>query len=1126
MNYFLRFLAIFCLACISVLAQTSQVAQVSGHVLDPTGASIPGAKVTITNTGTNAAHTTETDTSGSYAIPQLPVGVYRLQVTKDGFSAYVLNGIKLDVDAHPELNATLQVGQVAQQVEVQASAAMVETQSNGVGQLVEDRSVVDLPLNGRNVTQLVALSGAATNMTNADTGQSLISNKNYPSSVAYSVAGSQSNQTLYVLDGSPNMDPVSNVALPMPFPDALQEFKVQTSSLPANYGAQPGGVVNVVTKSGTNSFHGDAFDFVRNGVFNARNYFATSPDSLKRNQFGGEIGGPIIKDKLFFMAGYQGTYASSAPTSSIAFVDTQAALQGDFTALASPACNGGKQLTLKAPFSNNQIDPALFNSVALKVLALMPVSSDPCGKLAFTIPFSSHENQVVGKVDWTVNNRQSFFVRYFVTDYLHPYNYTSDILTMSDNNNSVGLADRVNTIVVGHTFTFTPNTLNSFRASFARSAVHRTTPNSPTPESLGVNAYEGVKNYMFFSVSGDFTVDCQNCSPGPWISNDFQVNDDLTLIRGRHQIAIGGSWLHSHLNALGQFQSNGDFSFSSASTGLTLADFMMGDLSRIGQSMGQVAHESVNIPGLYAQDNIRVNSRFTVNAGIRWDPFLLPVNWDGQESIFDRTWYADNIHSKRFPNAPVGTLFYGDPGMPGRGYGFGKIANFAPRIGIVFDPRGKGQETIRAGYGIFYGATPLFLQAGAHAPFAGPVSVSESVGCQCLSDPYTSNPAGNPLPVPNPPPNTTTFPLFGSGFGNFELHPKPTYMEQWNLSAQKQIRDWLFSATYLGNRTVHLEMGDNINPLIYVPGTVQGGQCTSVPGSPTGGVFVGGPYDGISDGLTNKVGSSPIACSQPSGANLNFRRLLYLANPAKAQDYSGLSAFGDFGWATYNALLVSAQHRFTQNFSVLANFTWSHCLDTSEIGLNGGTTAQNYLDPAAEYANCASDQRRVVNVAIIAQSPHFGSSWERRLLGDWRLAPIVTAATGTYSTVTQGGSDTSTIGSSRPDLIPGTVQTISNPTIDKWFNTTAYADVAPGTFGDLSRSTILNPGAWNVDMALSRSFNITERQSIAFRVEAYNLFNHTRFGAPGTTLNSPNTFGVITSAGDPRIMQMAVKYTF
>lgn len=230
---------LFCLVCAPLFGQTSQVAQVSGRVLDPSGAIVPGAQVTITDTDTNAVHSAQSAADGTYVLTNLPVGHYRLTVTMNGFSSYVQTGIQLDVDAHLEIDVTLEVGQLSQQVEVQANAAMVETQSNGVGQVIEEQSVVDLPLNGRNITQLVALSGAATNMTGSGTGQSLISNKNYPSSVAYSVAGSQSNQTLYVLDGSPNMDPVSNVALPMPFPDALQEFKVQTSSLPANYGVSP-----------------------------------------------------------------------------------------------------------------------------------------------------------------------------------------------------------------------------------------------------------------------------------------------------------------------------------------------------------------------------------------------------------------------------------------------------------------------------------------------------------------------------------------------------------------------------------------------------------------------------------------------------------------------------------------------------------------------------------------------------------------------------------------------------------------------------------------------------------------------------------------------------------------------
>ncbi len=862
---------LFAALCTPLFGQTSQVGQVSGRVSDPTGAIVPGAHVSIMNTATNATRAADSGADGSYALTNLPVGTYRLSVTMNGFNTYVQSGIILDVDSHPEINVTLEVGQVSQQVEVQANAAMVETQSNGVGQVVEQQSVVDLPLNGRNITQLVALSGAATNMLGAGSGQSLVSNKNYPTVAAYSIAGAQPGQTLFVLDGSPNMDPVSNVGLPMPFPDALQEFKVQTSSLPANYGAQPGGVVNVVTKSGTNSIHGDAFEFVRNAVFDARNYFATSRDSLKRNQFGGTVGGPIIKDKVFFFAGYQGTYESTAPSANTAFVETAATLTGDFTAITAASCNGGTAVTLKAPFVGNKIDPTVtpFNPVALKVLALMPVSTDPCGKLIYTIPSSDHETQLLGKVDYTVSSRQTFFARYYVTDYLHPFFYKDNILTMSQNS-SVGLADRVNTVVVGHTFVINQDTTNSLRASFARSAIHRTTPVSPTPESLGVNAYEGVKNYMFFNASPDFTVDCQNCSPGPWISNDYQVNDDLTLVRGKHQIALGASWLHSHLNARGNFQDNGTITFNGQVTGLTLADFMLGKVSSFGQSMGQVAHESINVPGFYAQDNIRINSRLSINPGIRWDPFLLPVNYDGQESIFNPVWFSEGIHSTRFPNAPAGTLFQGDPGMPGRGYAYGKIWNFAPRFGLVFDPRGKGQETIRAGWGMFYGDTPLFLQAGAHAPFAGPVTLT--LATRWIVEPILG-PSGR-ISAASAEPSAQQHYVHAVWRGSWEpsnfIRNQPTWNSGMSRSRSRSAHGFSQPLTWVtGRRTLKWETISSVGL------HSRHRRCQQLHvrrGTSWRSVRRRTVQWNLPDGLTS--GNASTGCS--TAGNVNFRRMLYL----------------------------------------------------------------------------------------------------------------------------------------------------------------------------------------------------------------------------------------------------------
>ena len=1073
----------------SLWAQATQVAQIAGSVQDLTGAAIPGAQLAITNTDTGIVRTATSGPDGAYIITNLPPGSYRLQASKQGFAGYVQSGIVLQVNTNPEINVTMKVGEVSTQVEVEATAAQVETHSTGVGQVINHDQVVDLPLNGRQVTQLVTLSGGATNFVPLTAGQSLQSNKNYPTAVAFSVAGGQGGQTLFVLDGANNMDPISNIGLPMPFPDALQEFKVETSSLPANYGSQPGGVVNVVTASGGNALHGDAFWFLRNYAFNARNFFSPTTDGLKRNQFGGTAGGAILKNKWFYFGGYQGTFEKQTPSSNIDYVATAEALQGDFTGIAS--CSGA---TLKTPFAGNKVSPSLLSPVALKLLKLIPLSTNPCGKLTFGIPSSDHEHQLVARTDYQISDKQSVFLRYFLADYQHAPNFTNNLLTMSVDA-SVGLNDHVQNAVAGHTFIINSTTVSSFRVGFTRSSVIRYTPSTvPTPTQLGSNVYQGVPGYAFISISNYFTPVCQNCSPGPWVSTNYQLSEELDLIRGKHQMAYGVTALNSRLNSFGNFSTNGNFSFNGQITGNALADFMLGLPSSFSQNAGQIGDERLTIPALYAQDNIRLTSHVTVNAGIRWDPFTSPSAAVPQISIFDPGWYATGIHSTVFTNAPVGTLFTGDKGMPGNHYFNGRMGEFSPRIGVVVDPRGKGRESIRAGYGLFYGATPLFLQNGTHAPFTDPVSIPTPTGG--FANPYAGSTYGSsPYPLPNPLPSNFAFPLFGGGLGNFKLNPKPTYMEQWNLSLQKQLPgDWLLSATYLGNRTVHLEYSEPYNSVVYVPGT-----CTA------------GQY-----GLT-----AAGACS--TTGNENYRRILYLNNPAQAKYYGALSVNGDGGIASYNGLLVSAQHRLTGEFSVLTNYTWSHCLTENEVQLNGGGNYQDPNNRRAEYANCLSDHRGVFNLSLVARSPRFSSPWMQRILGHWQESTIFTAQTGSYLTVTDGV-DNSLLGiTDRPNEIAN--PSVSDQTISRWFNTTAFVKAPVGTFGNLGRQTILGPGAWNTDVAFSRSFPITERQTVDLRVESFNIFNHPNFGNPNTALNSPS-FGQILTASSPRIMQFALKYRF
>ena len=348
-------------ACATIWAQAISTSQIKGTVQDPSGSVVPGADVTVTQTDTGIARNVTTGADGGYLFNELPVGPYQLQVTKAGFSKAVQSGIVLQINSNPTIDVTLKVGAASEQVVVEAAAAMVETQNSGVGQVIDQQRVVDLPLNGRQLTDLILLTPGANSST-------LNGRPSYPSSVGVSIGGGGVGTVSYIMDGATHNDPLSNQGLPLPFPDAIQEFKVETSSLPAQYGYHSAGAVNVVTKSGGNEIHGDAFEFVRNYLFNARNSFQPLRDSLKRNQFGGTIGGPIRKNKLFFFGGYQGNIVKSSPTATVAYVPTADMLAGNFQTVTSTQCRAS-QLNLPASlgFTNNTISPSLFSPIALKL---------------------------------------------------------------------------------------------------------------------------------------------------------------------------------------------------------------------------------------------------------------------------------------------------------------------------------------------------------------------------------------------------------------------------------------------------------------------------------------------------------------------------------------------------------------------------------------------------------------------------------------------------------------------------------------------------------------------------------------------------------------------------------------
>src|SRR5437867_2134894 len=451
---------IFSRVC-SLSAQAVATAQISGTVKDQSGAVLAGADVKATQTATGATRTVISSEDGGYVLANLPIGPYMLEVSLPGFRTYVQTGIVLQVNSNPTIDPVLSVGQVSETVEVQADAALEETRNTGVATVMDNQRVLELPLNGRQVTELIFLAGMAT----PGVGSNGV--RNYPT-VVVSVAGGQGNGVTYLLDGANHNDPYNSLNFPLPFPDALQEFKLETSGMPAQYGYHSAATVNAVTKSGTNEFHGSLFEFVRNGVFNARNFFAPARDTLKRNQFGGVIGGPMKKDKLFFFSGYQGTLQRSNPPTSIAYVPTAAMLAGDFTAVASPACNGGRQITLAASqgFVNNQISPSRFDPVALKIASLLPKTDDACGKTTYGSKSNQDEHILVQRLDYQKSQKHSLFGRFLLANLETPSTYDGK------NPITIDLAQsqtRVYSLLVGDTYLLGSGTVSSFRAGVNRS---------------------------------------------------------------------------------------------------------------------------------------------------------------------------------------------------------------------------------------------------------------------------------------------------------------------------------------------------------------------------------------------------------------------------------------------------------------------------------------------------------------------------------------------------------------------------------------------------------------------------------------------------------------------------------
>ena len=1063
-------------------AQAGSTAQISGTVKDQSGGVLPGVDVTVTQTDTSFTRSAVSDENGGYVIPNLPVGPYRLEANLQGFRAYVQTGIVLTVNATPAVNVVMALGEVSEQISVRANAAMVETRSTGVGQLIENQRVLELPLNGRQVTDLLLLSPGVT----VNTAGGFASSRNYPT-VPISVAGGSPGSTVYMMDGASHNDPGTNFNLPVPFPDALQEFRIETSALQARYGHHASAIVNVVTKSGTNELHGSAFEFIRDGRFNAKNAFALSKDSLRRNQFGGAMGGPIAKNRLFFFGGYQGTIIHTDPSTLQAFVPTADMLRGDFTALASPACNSGRQIALRAPFVNNQVSAAQLDPVALKYLQYIPVSTDPCGRYQYGYPTPSKDHQFVGRLDYQKSARHSLYGRYMDINYKLPNYYDGkNALTTP----SVGVDNRGRSMVFGDTYSLSNSVINSFRATGIRSINFRTPSKFVSPVEVGAKVYTTPLAGAFtnLGVTNAFSMGGGGNNNAKYDYTVYEIADDVDMVRGSHQFTVGMNYLHQVMHVFNTQYSNGQFSFDGSVTGLSLADFLVGRVGQLQQGADVHLNERAPYFATYVQDAWKASSKLTLNYGLRWEPYFPLTNDDDQVLIFDPARFAANQRSKVYVNAPAGLIFPGDEGFPGHASSKGNMTGLGPRFGVVYDPRGQGREVIRGGYSVVYDQPAMFhhIRSASVPPWGSLITLNNV----SLSDPYSAYPGGNPFPLPVD--KNATFPLNGT-YWTQQLEADPPRTQHFNVSFQQQYAEnWSLTASYFGNRTAHVWNGIEINPAVY-----------------------------STDATT---------------ANTNQRRLLYLQNPDQGKYFASVTQLNMDGSAKYDGLLLAVQKRLSNNYSLTTNYTLSKCINDGDPQQFLDPLYSHPGDPKADRGPCAGDRRHVLNTTLVLNTPTFASRRMNAIAGGWQVSGLFQALSGSPLNVTIGRDQALTGAQNQRPNVSGDWK-VANPTNDMFFKTAAFSLPAPGTYGNLGRNALRGPGTWRVDSAVSRKFTISGSRQFEARVEAFNLFN--RIG-PGVTqqingfggVGLPNTtftntlFGRITTAADPRIMQFALKYLF